>query len=401
MFECKANTDKFVGYKFKLYPTEDQKAILDRNFGFYRWVYNWCIDTIQANYNSTGKFIKYLELTSIFEKERKLSGNEWMLEYPLNTARITIRSALKAYVFFFEKRNNYPKYKSKRKSKAKFGVRGERVVFGDDGYASIEGFGPRNKIKYGKPHSFTISKDLKIYNVWITFDKDNYWISFQHEEDRVKAYDESNYTDSIGIDVGLKHLATLSNGKVYDSPDYTYYIRRNKRLNRKASKIYNRMITQCQQTRTKFEDIPKSSNLLKLEKEMRKTKRYISNKQNTFLHTITKEIVESYPESIVIEDVKPTRWIHSNINGKKVANKDNARKVYSLGIAKFFHYLEYKAKERNINIIKADRMYASSQICSNCGSLNKANRDRIYICSCCGLSIDRDLNAAINLSKLA
>lgn len=399
LFKCNANTDNFVGFKVKLYPTDNQKEILNANFGFYRFVYNWTIDAIQSRYDQTGKFSSYIDLSRIFQDYRKQPGNEWMMKFPINTARVTIRSAIKAFQYFFNKRNNFPKYKSKRKSKMIFGVRGERVVFYNDGYVSIEGLGPNNRILY-KSIGQDINFDAKIYNVWISFDKDNYWISFQKEINRKHVID-SDKSDSIGIDVGLKHLATLSNGKVYDAPDSVFYTRRIKRLNRKVSKQYEIMIKKSQQTRTKFEDLPKSSNLLKIEKKLRAAKRHLSNKQNTFLHTITKEIVETNPKSIVIEDVKPQRWVHSNINGKKFSNSDIAGKVYSLGIAKFFHYLDYKSKERGIEIVKADRLFASSQICSSCGAINKPNRNRKYICSCCGLEIDRDLNAAINLSKLA
>ena len=236
MFECKANTDNFIGHKIKLYPTEEQKKILNKSFGFYRWIYNWAIDAIQDNYHNTGNFINYLDICNKFTIIRNDPEYEWLKEFPINSARIALRSAIKAFRFFFSKRNRFPKYKSKRKSKMTFGVRGERVVIRDNGYLSIEGFGPNNHVLYKKSNiPSDVSYPPRIYNVWISFDKDSYWLSFQLEYDR-KYYIDSDETDAIGIDVGLRHLATLSNGKTYTSPNTFKLQRRKKRLNRKLSK---------------------------------------------------------------------------------------------------------------------------------------------------------------------
>ena len=393
MFECKANSDDFVGYKIKLYPTESQKEILDKHFGHYRWVYNWGIDTVNRFYKENNRFIRYLELCSEFEKIRNDPKYLWLKDFPLNCARITLRSVLKAFKYFFEKRNNYPKYKSKKKSKMIFGVRGERIFLKSDGYASIEGLGSRNFIMYKHPDLPDIKEGSHIYNAWISCDKDNYWLSFQIENPRSFKL-ENEKSSSIGIDLGLKHLATLSDGTVYNSPYSIKLNRRKKRLNRKMSKAYSKIIKQSQQTRTKFEDIPKSNNLLKIEKQYRATVRKIANIQNTFVHTITKQIVERNPASIVIEDINPKKMA-KELKGSKVKGE-----VYRQTLSRFRHRIQYKAKERGIPVIIADKTYPSSQLCSCCGNRYKIGGSRVYECPICGITIDRDLNAAINLQKL-
>lgn len=393
MFECKANSDDFIGYRIKLYPTESQKEILDKQFGCYRWIYNWGIDIVNQFHKLNNRFIKYLELCDEFEKVRNNPDYYWLKEFPLNSARIALRSVIKAFRYFFERRNNYPKYKSKRKSKMIFGVRGERVYLKPNGYASIEGLGPRNFIMYKHPNLPEIKEGSHIYNAWISCDKDNYWLSFQIEYPR-KIELEKDQSASIGIDLGLKHLATLSDGTIYNSPNSIKLNRKKKRLNRKMSKIYEKMIKQTQQTRTKFEDIPKSNNLLKLEKQYRATVRKIANIQNTFVHTITKQIVDRNPSSIVIEDINPKKMAQE-LKGSKMKGE-----VYRQSLSRFRQRIQYKAKERGIPVIIADKTYPSSQLCSCCGNRYKVGGSRVYECPNCGLIIDRDLNAAINLQKL-
>lgn len=280
----------------------------------------------------------------------------------------------------------------------KFGVRGEKAILNRDGYVSIEGMGRKNRILY-KNSSLPNDIDMppRIYSVWISFDKDDYWMSFQFEQERHFDMPEEK-SQSIGIDVGMVHTAVLSDGTVYDQPNSVFLDRRLKRLQRKASKRYEDMIQLSKRTKTKFEDLPKSNTLLKIEKQVRKTYKKISNRRNTFLHTITKEIVNKNPKSIVIEDLHSSDWIHDS-KGRRVSTKANG--VYENSLYKFFNYLEYKAKERDIPIIKADKNYPSTKTCSRCGELNNPSPHRIYKCKYCGLIIDRDLNAAINLSKLS
>ena len=404
MFEINANSDDFVGYKVKIYPTDEQKILLNRQIELYRYVYNWSIDQIQDIYHETGKFTRYLSLSKIFSDFRNKPENEWLKSFPLNSARIAIRSAIKAFIYFFEKRNNFPVYKSKKRSKLKFGIRGERVYFGADGYLSIEGMGPNNKILY---KSSSLPKDIqyppRIYNVWVSFDKDDYWISFQYEYHREYKLEVAK-SDPIGIDLGLRHLATLSNGKVYDSPNYYKLERRFCRLRKKVFKKYRKIIDISKQTRTKFEDMPKSNKLLKLEHQIRQTRRKIANKQNTFLHETSKEIVNSNPSAIVLETISPQAMVHvKNANGDLVIKKNVAREVYKQGLSKFVRFIEYKAKERNIPVIRADRDFPSSQICSNCGFRHTSllGNAKIFKCPNCGYRIDRDLNAAYNLQRLA
>ena len=101
MFEINANSDDFVGYKVKIYPTDEQKILLNRQIELYRYVYNWSIDQIQDIYHETGKFTRYLSLSKIFSDFRNKPENEWLKSFPLNSSIIEIISSIKAFIYFF------------------------------------------------------------------------------------------------------------------------------------------------------------------------------------------------------------------------------------------------------------------------------------------------------------
>lgn len=156
------------------------------------------------------------------------------------------------------------------------------------------------------------------------------------------------------------------------------------------------MLKYCLKAKTKFSKLQKSKNLLKLESKTRKNYRKINNILTTNIHTITKSLVKENPKTIVIENL--------NISGL-LKNKYLSRKISEAKFYEFRRQLEYKCKWYEIDLIIADRWYSSSKICSCCGNKKKILKlsERTYKCKCekCGLIIDRDYNAALNLKNLA
>jgi putative transposase len=154
------------------------------------------------------------------------------------------------------------------------------------------------------------------------------------------------------------------------------------------------MLDESKKTKTKFSQLYKSKNLLKLESKIRKEHRRINNILTTNIHTITAELIRLNPTSIVIEDL--------NVEGMR-KNKHLSEKINEAKFYKFRRQLEYKCSWNDINLIIADRLYPSSKLCSVCG--NKKTRlslsERTYVCEKCGCIIDRDYNASLNLKYLA
>ena len=167
-----------------------------------------------------------------------------------------------------------------------------------------------------------------------------------------------------------------------------------KYLQRKISKIYQPMIDYCKETRTKFSTLKKSNNLTKLEKELRKYQIRKTNILDSNIHRITSDLIKINPERIVIEDL--------NIKGM-MSNHKLARSIQSSKFYEVRKQLVYKCKNNNIKLIVADRFYPSSKTCSSCGKIKDdlKLKDRVYRCPQCGAVIDRDLNAAINLSRIS
>ena len=185
----------------------------------------------------------------------------------------------------------------------------------------------------------------------------------------------------------MKNLAICSDGTVYKNINKTYEVRKIekklKRLQRQVSKKYEK--------NKKGKEYVKTKNIIKLEKQIQQTYRRLTNIRNNYLHQTTTSIVKTKPYRIVIEDLAVSNMMK---------NKHLSDDIRKQGFYEFRRQLEYKCKFRGIELIVADRFYPSSKTCSQCGKIKKDLKlsDRVYRCSC-GLTIDRDLNASINLSK--
>lgn len=226
-------------------------------------------------------------------------------------------------------------------------------------------------------------------NPRITHDGLDWWISVGIEVPEIDISDEC--TEPIGIDLGIKDFAVLSDGKVYKNINKSRAIKRAtktlKRLQRRASRQYEKSKTK--EGKNRYE---KSANLLKLEKKILKKYKRISNIRDNYVHQITTALVKTKPEYIVIEDLNVSSMMKNRHLSKAVMNQ----KFYE-----FRRILTYKCSLYGIPLFIADRFYPSSKTCSRCGHIKKdlKLKDRIYICPECGTVLSRDLNAAINLRE--
>lgn len=152
-----------------------------------------------------------------------------------------------------------------------------------------------------------------------------------------------------------------------------------------------RQVSRNYEKNKKGKEYVKTSNLIKLEKKIQRIHRRLANIRNNYLHKTTTSIVKTKPYRVVIEDL--------NVKGM-LKNKHLSDAIRKQGFYEFKRQLEYKCKFRGIELVIADRFYPSSKICSQCGEIKKdlKLRDRVYNCIC-GLTIDRDFNASINLSN--
>ena len=374
---CNANPQNLNGYRIKLYPTEDQKERLNELINLFRYVYNWTIAYEEENYKNGGQFISAYSMFKIFSNIRN-QKELWLQNIPINTARHAILKAVHAYEMFFNKVNKSPPSFHKKKNKHNyFIVRGDRLYFKDQ-HVRIEGF-KSGELIYCKNHNIPIGK--KYYGCTISFDGKNYWLSLSVEI--IEPFIPCAEEEAIGIDLGLRTFATLSDGTIYNFPDTRKLLKRRDRLNRRLQKNLTR-------AKTKSGNI--SKNTIKLKEHLEDTYRKISNIRYTFVHTITKEVVEKHPKAIVLEDLDVVSMMH---------NKYLAKYLSHSMFREFRTQIEYKARRRDIPVIIADKFFPSTQKCYRCGTLNKIGPSKVYHCHNCKLTIDRDLNAALNLKSLA
>lgn len=376
------------GYKTMIYPTKEQANKIIKFCNASRYIYNWALSLEEEAYKNGDKFITPYNLTKELTKFKKQPDNEWLKEISGRALKVSVMTLGKSYERFFKGLSKHPKYKSKKHSKMSCATH-EGTIIIEKKKIRCEKLG---WIKSHK-HNIPMGKNIKYYNPRLSFDGDNFWFSVGAEILDDSPTPNNNKTEPIGIDLGIKTLATCSNGMNWYKVDISKEKKRLKRLQKKASRYYQRMVLLSKETKTKFQDIKKSKNLLKLEAKIRKLYRKINNKLNNNIHNFTSVLIKLNPKSIVIEDL--------NVSGM-LKNKHLSEKIKEAKFYEIRRQLEYKCKWNNIELIIADRFYPSSKICSCCG--NKKTKlslsERTYVCEECGAIIDRDFNASLNLKHL-
>lgn len=384
MPRCKANIDLLRGYRIKIYPTEDQIIPITHVINSYRAIYNIALGIQNDNYDNGNPYIKYFDMCKIFSDMRNNDPNyRWFSSIHISTIREALRNLDNAFKNFFNKTCRYPRFKSRKKSKKFFCTRSERTYIRGS-YIYISEIG----LIYADNHP--IPEGVRLYNTGISFDGYDYWFYCQVEKEKINSL--TVFGNPIGIDVGIRNMITTSEGVYYHFSDTSKLEKRLKRQQRRLQKSYNRYLEESMRTKTKYEDIPKSKNMQKRLRMQFKTYQKIKHKKYNDIHTATKEIVESYPSIIVIEDIKVSDQLKQSWSKKFAPNM-----LYY----EIHRQLIYKAQDRSIPVMIADKDFPSSQICSKCGFRHKVYGNHKFICPNCGLKIDRDYNASINLSNLA
>lgn len=344
--------------------------------GTARFIYNWTLNKQEENYRNGGKFISdnvlRKEITQL--KKTELS---WLNEVSNNVSKQAIKDACNSYKRFFKGLSGKPKFKSRKRSKKSFYHDNVKLKVKDNKLVKIE------KIGWIKTNE-QLPIGVKYSNPRISYDNKYWYLSVGIEQEEVQ---EELTNVSLGIDLGLKNLATCSDGTIYKNINKTYVVRKTekklKRLQRQVSRKYEK--------NKKGKEYVKTKNIIKLEKQIQQTHRRLANIRNNYLHQTTTSIVKTKPYRIVIEDLTISNMMK---------NKHLSDAIRKQGFYEFRRQLEYKCNFRGIELVIADRFYPSSKICSQCGKIKKDLKlsNRVYKCSC-GLVIDRDLNASINLSK--
>lgn len=379
-------------YKVQLCPNNLQQTKLFQTAGAARFAYNWALEYERQNHRAGGKFISDIDLRKIFTTIKKQSEFNWLNQYSNNSTKQAIKDVCIAYKNFFSGRSKFPKFKSKRKSKPSFYADCGRIQFTET-HVKLEKIADSQRKNRAKANWIRLAEknripcNVKYYTPRVTFDGLHWWISVSVD---VPDSTECPTGEGVGVDLGIKNLAVCSDGNKYKNINKS---KRVKRLAKKKRRLQRRVSKKYRKNRkgTKY---CKTNNIIKTKKLFLKVSRKLTNIRHNYLHQITSEIVNRKPKFIVLEDL--------NVRGM-MKNRHLAKAVQEQGFYEFYRQIEYKSALHNIEFVVANRFYPSSKLCSCCGNIKKnlTLRDRIYHCSECGNTIDRDYQAAINLKMYA
>ena len=401
----------YVGRRMEIFPTDSQKEFLNRYIDMYRGVYNWGMEQQLEHYErynsglENSGFITFFTLSKQFTKyKHSLPKNHWMRKFPSTTAKLALKDVVRSFDLLFRGLNRPPGYKSKRTAPMTFKTRKERCYI-EDGRLRIEGLSRGETIKcsthvYDGHNGYPNKNKTGFGSPSITRDKyGRYFVSFLYQVP-IRQID-SEPVEAIGIDLGIRQTFTLSTGEVFNQPDFTKLEKRISRQEKRLQKDYER--ARRNRSRTKTDDtgnanlesdiIPKSNRCLKREAKQHKLYRKISNTKRTFYYQTINKIVKRNPKAICIETMRVEDLKRNNpFITKHIANVS----FYEIG-----EIFKHKCAQYNVPLIRADKEFPSSQLCSNCGYRHREiGKKHTFVCPECGFTIDRDLNAAINLRDL-
>jgi len=384
-------------YKVMLLPNNKQKTKLFECAGVARWAYNWALEQEQINYKNGGKFTNDRELRKRLTELKQTEEYKWLNNYSNNITKQAIKDACTAYKSFFESRNKFPKFKSKKRSKQSFYQDTVKIVITET-HVKLEKLTTSKKknkqklnwIKLAEKGRIPTGRNIKYFNPRVTFDGLNWWLSIGVE---IQQEVNESLTDGIGIDLGVKDLAVVSTGQKFKNINKTAKVKKLekhlKRLQRKLSKKYelNKIQTEGGEHRYR-----KTKNIKKLEFLVLKTQRRLKNIRHNYIHQITTSLVRTKPKYVVMESLNTCGMLK---------NKKLSKSIQEQLFYEFKKQMEYKCAWNNIKFILADRFYPSSKTCSNCGNIKSklSLSERTFRCDECGYEIDRDLNASINLKN--
>lgn len=350
--------------KYRLYPTTKQMELFNKTFGCCRKVYNLMLADKISHYNTYGTNLSVNPATYkndypyLREVDSLALTSVWV---HLNTAYNN---------FFRDKKVGFPKYKSAKRSRKSYTTNNQKGTI-----EVLDNKIKLPKVKYVKAKIHRLpNEDWVIKSATISKESDgNYYCSVLFEYDKLIKEVIPSVDKVLGLDYKSSGLYHDSNNKVCGMPPY--YRLSHKKLAKEQRKLKHKAIG--------------SKNYYKQQSKIGKIHKHISNQRLDFLHKTSTEIANSY-DAISVED----------LNMKAMSNKGfgNGKATLDNGYGMFLNLLDYKLKDRGKKLIKVDKYFPSSQLCSCCGYKQKLKlTDRIYNCPSCGLSIDRDYNASINI----
>jgi putative transposase len=358
-------------YKTELNPNNKQVTMFQKNCGAARFAYNWALDQRIKFYETEKKSTNYIEQSRELTKLKK-TDFPWMYEVSANSTQEALRDLDEAFQNFFRRvkqkkgKVGFPKFKSKRNSKQSFRLKG--FIYVESNRIKL----PRIGWVRLKENDY-IPIDAKILSVTVSQQAGRWFCSVLTEQEKDEIQKNTN-GDVIGIDFGIKQLATCSNKIVFENPKA--YRTHQKKLKRTQKEVSRRKLG--------------GANRQKSKQKLQRIHYKISNIRKDVIHKMTTAVARTKPSVVIIEDLQ----IKNMLKNRKLS-----KSLSDASFGEIRRQFEYKSKWYGFDLKIVDKFFPSSKTCSCCGSIKQDLKlsDRIYHCSVCGFELDRDMNAALNL----
>ena len=364
-------------YKFRLYPNDEQKILINKTFGCSRYIYNYFLNEAQKYYKENKKMKSAYEMCNELKSLQEITP--WLKEVDSCSLRTAIFDLEDAYKSFFQKRSKYPNFKNKY-SKQSYRTNNMTSEYKGKSYNSIEINLKERMIKLPKLKEVKIRgyrniEEIRgrVINATVTKDNTNrYYASVLYEQEEIIR--ENRNQSIIGIDLGIKDLVITSDGEKYSNEKVI--IKYEKRIKHEQRNLMRK---------SKY-----SNNYKKAKERLSTLYRKLKNTRNYYIHKITKKLTREN-KVIVVE----------TLNIKEMSKNRNISKlILDASLSEIQRQLEYKSRSHDCKYYKIEEYYPSSQICNVCNHRNEKVRDlsiREYLCDECGTLLDRDINASINI----
>lgn len=358
------------GMKYRIYPTKEQEIQIIKNFGCKRFVFNHFLNLRKIEYKTNKKTVSYKDMCSILTDLKKNPDYSWLKEADSNSLQQVLRDLQTAYDRFFKKLGGYPCFKSKHDHEQKYRT---QMTNGN-----IKVLGNRIQLPKLGAVKIKLSRKVegKIKNATISRTASGKFFVTLCVKQIVEV--KSNQGHEIGIDVGIKHFYSDTNGNIVENP-----------------RLWKRFATKLAREQRKLSRKMKGSG--QWEKQRIKVAcihEKIVNIREDFQHKLAFHLAEEN-QFIAVEKL--------NIKGMK-GNRKLSKAIHDVAWGKFFKKLEYKTYEHGGKMVKIPTFYPSSQTCNVCGYKNSLVKDlkiRDWECPECHSHHDRDLNASINILNKA
>ena len=377
----------YKSIKIEIKLTEEQKIQINKTIGVTRFIYNEYIKYNQEQYKLNGKFISAFAFSKYINNVYLLNNPDkgWIKEVSSKSVKQSMIYGERAFKNFFKGLSSFPKFKKKGKNELS-------AYFYKNNKTDFEFY--RHKIKiptlkfirlkeYG-----CIPRNANIKSGTITKIADKYFLSLVIEMDTPVKTINTN-TKALGVDLGIKNTAVCSNKMVFANINKTKIVKKLKKKLKREQRSLSRSIEYSKYNKIKLRDL---KNFDKKKLKIQRIFYRLNCIRNDYNNKIVNNITRTKLKYITIEDLK----VSNMMKNKHLSKAIQEQNFYNIKTK-----LINKCKERNIELRIVDAFYPSSKICSCCGNIKRDLKlnDRIYKCNNCGLEIDRDYNASINLEK--